>query len=202
MNQNLNRNSCHHSSSRPKNKYSGYVDSRSRVGVPGSVSLCLLQFRPIPLHAFFNHKGESTKLLKWDFSEPSTKWTLLLIPQCHHNILHFSVWGCPVDLSKKVSRLTTTIQGRNWRIGWQCPASEPAKPCRWLHNLVVTVDLKSTWRGGRAADCTGLENRHVSNGIQGSNPCLSACFSAKTLVFTRVFAFLGVWAARRFSVIW
>ena len=93
-------------------------------GVPGSVSLCL-QFRLIPLHAFFNHKGESTKLLKWDFSEPSTKWTLLLIPQCHHNFLHFSVWGCPVDLSKKVSRLTTTIQGAQLA-NWVAMASQRA----------------------------------------------------------------------------
>lgn len=30
-------------------------------------------------------------------------------------------------------------------------------------------------RGGRAADCTGLENRSVSKDTQGSNPCLSAC---------------------------
>ena len=29
-------------------------------------------------------------------------------------------------------------------------------------------------RGGRVADCTGLENRHVREGIVGSNPTLSA----------------------------
>jgi hypothetical protein len=29
-------------------------------------------------------------------------------------------------------------------------------------------------RGGRVADCTGLENRHPCKWIQGSNPCLSA----------------------------
>ena len=29
-------------------------------------------------------------------------------------------------------------------------------------------------RGGRAAECVGLENRNTGNGIKGSNPFLSA----------------------------
>ena len=29
-------------------------------------------------------------------------------------------------------------------------------------------------RGGRVVDCTGLENRNVRKGIEGSNPSLSA----------------------------
>src|ERR1700746_1060213 len=42
------------------------------------------------------------------------------------------------------------------------------------------------WRGGRAVDCTGLENRSTCKGIGGSNPPLSATFadpkkSAETL---------------------
>lgn len=32
----------------------------------------------------------------------------------------------------------------------------------------------SAWRDGRAAECTGLENRSTRKGTQGSNPCLSA----------------------------
>ena len=32
-------------------------------------------------------------------------------------------------------------------------------------------------RGGRAAECTGLENRSLRKGTQGSNPCLSAFVS-------------------------
>ena len=30
------------------------------------------------------------------------------------------------------------------------------------------------WRGGRAVDCTGLENRQTFTGLGGSNPSLSA----------------------------
>jgi hypothetical protein len=47
-------------------------------------------------------------------------------------------------------------------------------------------------RGGRAADCTGLENRRRGNPSQGSNPCLSASETAgKSPDFSAVFAFLS-----------
>ena len=38
-------------------------------------------------------------------------------------------------------------------------------------NPAIGIPLR---RGGRAADCTGLENRSTREGTQGSNPCLSA----------------------------
>jgi hypothetical protein len=38
-------------------------------------------------------------------------------------------------------------------------------------------------RDGRAADCTGLENRSTRKGTQGSNPCLSASIVAQNAAF-------------------
>ncbi len=45
------------------------------------------------------------------------------------------------------------------------------------------------WRGGRAVECGGLENRYaVLSGIQGSNPCPSAI---KNQTPTGVLFFIG-----------
>lgn len=40
-------------------------------------------------------------------------------------------------------------------------------------------------------DCTGLENRHTSDGIEGSNPSLSATKSYKTLDFVILLLHFG-----------
>ena len=36
--------------------------------------------------------------------------------------------------------------------------------------ITVLVFNKHSWRGGRVVECTGLENRNIRNGIEGSNP--------------------------------
>jgi len=46
--------------------------------------------------------------------------------------------------------------------------------CENAGKTVVSMDSSKRRRGGRAADCTGLENRSRSNPTQGSNPCPSA----------------------------
>src|SRR5215208_5725493 len=37
------------------------------------------------------------------------------------------------------------------------------------------VMLRNVWAGGRAVQCTGLENRQTLTGLVGSNPTLPAC---------------------------
>ena len=40
----------------------------------------------------------------------------------------------------------------------------------------VAIVLDFVWRGGRAVDCNGLENRRPRRGSEGSNPSPSAKF--------------------------
>ena len=50
-------------------------------------------------------------------------------------------------------------------------ATDSARPIKECSKTI------HSWRGGRAVDGTGLENRHTRKGIGGSNPSLSARIS-------------------------
>ena len=39
------------------------------------------------------------------------------------------------------------------------------------------------WRDGRAVECTGLENQQGVTAFQGSNPCPSAIFQYKSIIY-------------------
>ncbi len=78
------------------------------------------------------------------------------------------------------------------------PRIEKAKALKALHrhtsagiraNPRVSCPQRSLRRGGRAVDCTGLENRQTRKGLQGSNPCLSAHFAPENPCFPGVFLF-------------
>ena len=50
-----------------------------------------------------------------------------------------------------------------------------------MHGYGIIRFAVEPWRGGRVVDCTGLENRSLRKGTQGSNPCLSV---SEASVFT------------------
>ena len=63
------------------------------------------------------------------------------------------------------------------------PGREETRKTDWkgsvLWNKIRAVRPRQPGRGGRVADCTGLENRHVREGIVSSNLTLSAFPSAQ-----------------------
>ncbi len=54
------------------------------------------------------------------------------------------------------------------------PPRQNSGPHRALDSTENVHTESLDWRGGRAVDCTGLENRSGRKPTQGSNPCLSA----------------------------
>ena len=51
----------------------------------------------------------------------------------------------------------------------------PSPPARFrAFTLILQCKTQTLGRGGRVVECTALEMRHTREGIEGSNPSLSA----------------------------